>query len=251
MSHLLSSLRSCSVYVAGFTWLMTLWLLTAPLVGAVGAEQTSVSNRPCADWDARFQQRLTESTAPDTLVRILAAHKGLGFAAHFAEEKQIGVLRRPLISSGQLIFISERGLYRHLQQPFSQELLMTSKAIQQRNARGQTETINLEALPVAQAFVNAFLSLFSGSWATLHSHFHVYFSQPDQHKQHWQLGLKPTNQAMTRLISCLIVAGQDTRFNDLWVQEANGDITYNHFLDVQLLAQPEWTDYYSQFDWAK
>ena len=227
---------------------MTLWLLPP---SRVGAEQTSVSNRPCADWETRFQQRLTESTVPEALVRILAAHKGLGFSARFAEEKRIGVLRRPLISSGQLIFIPERGLYRHLQQPFSQELLMTSKAIQQRNTRGQTETISLKALPVAQAFVNAFLSLFSGSWTTLHSHFHVYFSQPEQPGQHWQLGLKPTNPALTRLISCLIVGGQHTRLSDVWVQEASGDITYDHFLDAQLLAPPQWTDYYSQFDWAK
>lgn len=248
MSHRLSSLRSCSVYMASFVWLVAVWLLTTSLAGA---EQTSLSHRPCADWDSRFQQRLTESTAPDTLVRLLAAHTGLGFTARFAEEKQISLLRRPLTSSGQLIFIPERGLYRHLQQPFSQELLMTSTAIQQRNADGQTETISLEALPVAQAFVNALLSLFSGSWLTLQRHFHVYFSQPEQHKQDWQLGLKPSNAAMAGLVSCLIVAGHHTRLSDLWVQEANGDITYDHFLDAQLLAQPQWADYDSQFDWAE
>ena len=203
---------------------------------------------PCADWDQRFHQRLTQATAPDALVRILAAHKGLGFSTTFTEEKHMTVLRKPLTSSGQLLFIPTHGLYRHLQQPFVQEMLITPEAIHQRQASARTTALALETLPGAKAFVGAFLALFSGSWDALLTHFEVYFAQGTAQ---WQLGLKPTNAAMAKMIACLVLEGKQTHLNALWMQESNGDVTYDHFLDARMVPETHWAEYQSQFDWAR
>ena len=157
-------------------------------------------------------------------------------------------LRHPLQSSGQLIFLPTRGLYRQLQKPFMQELLITHDAIHQRNADDGTTALALDKLPAAQVFVGAFLALFAGSWDALHTHFEVYFTQ-DQ--QQWQLGLKPINEAMARLISCLVLEGEQERLVALWVQETNGDVTYDRFLDPRLVPETQWADYQAQFDWAR
>lgn len=203
---------------------------------------------PCADWDQRFPQRLTQATAPDALVQILAAHKGLGFSTAFTEEKRMTVLRKPLTSSGQMLFIPTRGLYRNLQQPFVQEMLITPEAIHQRQASHRTTTLALETLPGAKAFVGAFLALFSGSWDALLTHFKVYFAQDTAR---WQLGLKPTNAAMATMISCLVLEGTQIHLGALWMQESNGDVTYDRFLDARMVPEPQWTEYQSQFDWAR
>ena len=203
---------------------------------------------PCADWDQRFHQRLTQATAPSALVRILAAHKGLGFATTFTEEKRMTVLRKPLTSFGHLLFIPTHGLYRHLQKPFVQELLITPEAIHQRQANDRTTALALETLPGAKAFVGAFLALFSGSWDALLTHFEVYFAQDSAQ---WQLGLKPTNAAMAKMIACLVLEGKQTHLDALWMQESNGDVTYDRFLDAQMVPETQWAEYQSQFDWAR
>jgi Outer membrane lipoprotein carrier protein LolA-like len=203
---------------------------------------------PCADWDQRFHQRLTQATAPDALVRILAAHKGNGFSTTFTEEKRMTVLRKPLTSSGQLLFIPTHGLYRHLQQPFVQEMLITPEAIHQRQASDRTTALALDTLPGAKAFVGAFLALFSGSWDALLTHFEVYFSQD---KSQWHLGLKPTNEAMAKMMTCLVLEGTQTHLGALWMQESNGDVTYDRFLDAQMVPETQWAAYQSQFDWAR
>jgi hypothetical protein len=233
------------IFSQGASSLILLGLLTTAVVAA---EQPIGATLPCADWDQQFQQRLTPDTAPEALVRILAAHKGLGFSTAFTEEKRMTVLRKPLTSSGHLLFIPTRGLYRHLQQPFVQEMLITPEAIHQRQASNRITTLPLDTLPGAKAFVGAFLALFSGSWDALLTHFEVYFAQDTSQ---WHLGLKPTNEATAKMIACLVLEGKETQLDALWMQERNGDVTYDRFLDAQLVPETQWAEYQSQFDWAR
>ncbi|NOT58507.1 MAG: outer membrane lipoprotein carrier protein LolA [Deltaproteobacteria bacterium] len=234
-----------SIFSQACWWLMLIGVLTASVVFA---EQPSETPVPCAQWDQRFPQRLTQATAPDALARILAAHTNLGFSTAFTEEKRMTVLRKPLTSSGRMLFIPTRGLYRQVQHPFAQEMLITPRTIQQRQASGQISTLALDLLPGAQAFVGAFLALFSGSWDALLTHFDVYFAQdPTQ----WHVGLKPNNATMAKMITCLVLDGTETQLGALWMQESNGDVTYDRFLDARLVPEPQWAESQSQFDWAQ
>jgi hypothetical protein len=224
-------------------WLVMLGLL---LISAMGAESAPVPPAPCADWENRFQEPLTQTSVPEALNRILAVHRGRGFTSRFEETKYMKLLRRPLRATGQLIFIPGRGLYRQLQSPFEQELLITDRTIYQRQASGATETLSLATLPAAKAFVEAFLAVFSGSWDTLHQHFHVYFARREAG---WQLGLQPLHNTMAKLISCLVLDGEQERLAALHVQETNGDVTSDQFLEAQILPESQWAAYRDRFDW--
>ena len=224
-------------------WLVMLGLL---LTSAMAAESAPAPPAPCADWENRFQQPLTRTTVPEALSRILAVHQGQGFTSRFTEAKHIGLLRRPLHSAGQLVFIPRQGLSRQLNSPFQQEILITDSAIYQRHASGATETLALAKLPAAKAFVEAFLAVFSGSWDTLHTHFHVYFAA---HGSGWQLGLKPAHTLMAKLIACVVLDGEQERLVALHVQETNGDITSDRFLDARILPEAQWAAYRDRFDW--
>ncbi len=164
------------------------------------------------------------------------------------KKKRIAVLRQPLSSSGHLVFIPSQGLYRQLQTPFAQELLITPDAIHQRDSQGRTEVFPLAQIPVAKAFAEAFLAVFSGSWTTLHTHFNVYFSSDGVQ---WQLGLKPSHKVMASVIACLVLEGVDERLSQLWVQESNGDVTYDQFLKPNLLSPEQWVAYRPQFEWVQ
>lgn len=224
-------------------WLVMLGLM---LTSAMAAESAEAPPTPCADWDHRFQQPLTHTMVPEALRRILAVHQGQGFTSRFAETKHIGLLRRPLRSTGQLVFIPRQGLYRQLNSPFQQEMVITDSAIYQRYASGATETMALAKLPAAKAFVEAFLAVFSGSWDTLHTHFHVYFAARGSG---WQLGLKPTHPMMAKLISCLVLEGEQERLLALHVQESNGDVTSDRFSDARILPESQWAAYRDRFHW--
>jgi hypothetical protein len=224
-------------------WLVMLGLL---LLSAMRAESAPAPPAPCADWETRFQAPLTHTTVPEALHRILAVHQGRGFTSGFTETKHMRLLRRPLRATGQLIFLPRQGLYRQLHSPFEQELFITDRAIYQRQASGAAEILSLAKLPAAKAFVEAFLAVFSGSWEMLHTHFQVYFATRGAE---WQLGLKPVHAVMAKLISCLVLDGEQERLAALHVQETNGDITSDRFLDGRILPESEWAAYRHRFDW--
>ncbi len=201
----------------------------------------------CTHWGLLFQQRLSPTQMPPALQRLLAYHQDRGFVTTFDEEKTVTLLKRPLRSSGELVFLPNQGLYRKLKTPFQQELLLTPAAMHQRDQRGNVETLSLDTLPVAKAFVDAFLSLFSGSWQTLQHHFQVYFRSENQR---WQLGLKPKHRAMHSLIACIVLEGKDEHLATLRVQETNGDFTADRFSASRILTSAQWADYQPYFDWA-
>lgn len=203
---------------------------------------------PCANWAERFPTSLTDDSIPPGLYRLLRAHQKQGFTAAFVEEKRVTLLKRPLRSAGQLIFIPPYGLSRQLKTPFKQELIVTPTALHLRSEAGGHQILVLDQLPVAKAFVDAFLATFSGSWVTLKTHFEVFFMS---NLEHWELGLKPIQPLMAKQIACLVLEGQNEQLMQLAIQETNGDSTVDRFYHSQLLPESTWLAYQPQFEWSQ
>ena len=174
-------------------------------------------------------------------------HRGNGLFAKFEEEKKVLILQRPLQSTGQLIFLPQKGLYRQLVTPFQQELLITTTAVQQRDYHGRVEIMALDKLPFVKALVEGLLTVFSGSWESIHSHFQVYFYSANPQ---WKLGLKPKHTMMSQIISCIILEGEKHQVQSLWVHETNGDVTHDRFTDSQILTPEQWGEYQLHFEWG-
>jgi hypothetical protein len=209
---------------------------------ALGAGELS-----CPPWENFAQEAIRPTEIPAKLTQILMYHKDYGLFAKFAEEKKVLILQRPLRSTGQVIFLPQKGLYRQLVTPFQQELLITTTAVHQRDDHGRVETMALDKLPFARALVAGLLTVFSGSWESIHSHFQVYFFSADPQ---WKLGLLPKQPMMSQIISCIILEGENHQVLSLWVHEANGDITHDRFTDAQTLTPEQWGDYQLHFDWG-
>ncbi|MGE3538575.1 MAG: outer membrane lipoprotein carrier protein LolA [Candidatus Tectimicrobiota bacterium] len=222
-----------------------LWLCVCFALAVV---PLATAETPCPPWEAGSQTPLTPTTLPQALDKILAHHRGQGWLAQFVEEKHVRALQRPLRSSGTFIFLPPHGLYRHLKTPFEQELLVTITALYQRDHRNSVETTVLEKSPVAQALVEGFLALFSGSWASLQSHFRGSFTTDNAR---WTLGLTPVHAVMAQLISCLLLEGEQEQVSRLLVRETNGDVTRTQFVHAQLLPAAQWGDYQHYFTWGR
>jgi hypothetical protein len=209
---------------------------------ALGAGELS-----CPPWENFAQEAIRPTEIPAQLTQILPYHRGNGFSAKFQEEKKVRILQRPLRSTGQLIFLPQKGLYRQLVTPFQQELLITTTAVHQRDYQGRVETMALDKLPFAKALVEGFLTVFSGSWESIYSHFQVYFFSADPQ---WKLGLIPKHTMMSQIISCIILEGETHQVLSLWVHESNGDITHDRFTDSRILPPEQWGDYQGHFEWG-
>jgi Outer membrane lipoprotein carrier protein LolA-like len=225
-------------------WRFALWLLL-PYTFAPG--HLSASEISCLPWESWSQDQITPTRMPAELERILRHHKGNGLFAKFAEEKKVSILQQPLRSSGELIFLPHKGLYRKLITPFQQEWLMTMTAVQQRDRQGRIETMALVHLPLAKALVEGFLTVFSGSWEAIHAQFHVYFASDTQQ---WRLGLTPKHTMLSKIISCMILEGQQEQVQSLTVRETDGDITRDQFIESQILPPEQWGDYQWHFEWG-
>lgn len=217
------------------------------MLSGFSSAHLGASEVPCPPWDSFSQGQITPTEIPAQLTQILLYHRGNGFSAKFQEEKKVRILQRPLRSTGQLIFLPQKGLYRQLVTPFQQELLITTAAVQQRHDDGRVETMTLDKLPFAKALVEGLLTVFSGSWESIHRHFQVYFSAADQQ---WKLGLMPKHTMLSQVISCIILEGEKHQVLSLWVHETNGDVTHDRFTNSQILPPEQWGDYQLHFEWG-
>ncbi len=149
--------------------------------------------------------------------------------ADFAEEKKIKVLKRPLRSSGQIVFSGKLGLYRALKDPFVQELLVTPQGIAQRDDAGKIDKVDVEKQPLAKGFIDAFLLVFSGDDKALGADFELYF---DGDESAWTMGFVPKKKPLSTFIASMVVTGKRGVFDTLLVNEVNGDKTSTKFTNV-------------------
>jgi hypothetical protein len=149
--------------------------------------------------------------------------------ADFAEEKKIKVLKRPLQSSGSLVFCGKMGLYRSLKAPFVQELLVRPEGIAQRDAAGKLEKVEVDKQPLAKGFIDAFLLVFSGDDKALGAQFEICF---DGSEEAWSMGFVPKKKPLSKFIASMVVTGRKNVLATLEVIEVNGDRTSTRFENV-------------------
>lgn len=187
-------------------------LLIAALLLSLSAMADSVFDHPLPEQPADGQ---AFAEALDQLqdVEVLRAD--------FRQRKQIEALSRPLISSGTILFASERGVYWQTQTPFPAVSLILPGEIRQRNDDGTWRVTTAGDQPMIRTFTDLFLATFSGDASQLRDHFELFFSGD---KRAWQLGLKPRDSQLQKAIRHIIVSGGEN-LDSVTIVETNGDST--------------------------
>lgn len=148
---------------------------------------------------------------------------------NFYQQKQLKVLRKPLIATGTFTYHQSKGVIWKTLTPVVSLLLVSESKL----VTGQGE----QAVPAA--FGKVFKAMLGGDLAALAEGFTITASEQ---KTAWQLVLTPKDEMLQKIISTLQLSG-DTELRQLEIRETGGNITSIRFANIghpqQLSAEQE------------
>lgn len=161
------------------------------------------------------------------------------FENRFKQEKHIKVLKRPLVSSGTIVFSAKHGLCWETKTPFTSTLSITVNGIYQRMAGESFRPVAADKHGVASDITSVFLAVFSGDRKILEQNFDMYLLGT---ASKWTIGLRPKQRILKMILKAIVLKGSTTiTAIELW--EDNGDRAliefYDQETDVETLAKRE------------
>lgn len=173
---------------------------------------------------------LRAQDAPVDLPALLARFRTVrGLAARFREEKRIALLEEPLVSEGMLYFAPPARIARVVERPTASSMVLDGDELRMSDARG-TQRIDLQRVPIARAFVDAFRAVLAGDGPALDRSFRTRLRRESDGS--WTLGLSPRVRAVAHAIRWIELSGRDVRIAHLRVIEVSGDESRTAFSDV-------------------
>lgn len=163
------------------------------------------------------------------LMQGLAAHQPR--QANYVEEKYLGVLDTPLISSGSLIYRAPDYLEKRTRAPRPAVMTLSGETLT-LTEDSQTQTLDLTAHPDAAEYVNSIRGLLSGNLALLRKTFSL---QLTGDRNHWTLLLRPAGGRIGGMIDSISVTGSGDIIRRLEYDESDGD---RSIMTIQPKARP-------------
>ena len=183
--------------------ILIVWTLLAPGLGLAGAPS----------------QGLAE------LMRGMANSRGV--AANFHELKRIAVLREPIETQGRLYFVPPGRMRREIHVPVQSRLIIDGSRVRMEQDGGVRD---LSASPIARAFVENFVVLWSGDLEALEERYQVSFEATDSD---WEMTLIPRDPNMRRAIDSIVLRGSSGSLREIETREVDGDQTLTTLQDVE------------------
>jgi len=166
-----------------------------------------------------FLLPLNYSYADDALAEITARLVKTPITqGNFQQEKRLKILRKPLLSTGSFTYHQSNGVIWKTLTPIPSLLLVNDT----RLLTGQGE----QAVPAA--FGKVFKAMLGGDLKVLSEGFDI--SGTNQ-KATWQLQLKPKDELLKKIISSLLLSG-DNELRHLELQETGGNLTHITFVNI-------------------
>lgn len=143
--------------------------------------------------------------------------------ASFHEEKRIGALTTPLLSSGTLMYRRPGHLEKLTEAPERESLVIDGDRIVLTIGNDAPRVVPLNVDAGLQASIDAFRAPLAGDLAALSRSFAV---QGSGTMAAWRLDLVPTGPAVARLLRAVTVAGAGAMVREVVVTQANGDVQH-------------------------
>jgi outer membrane lipoprotein-sorting protein len=170
------------------------------------------------------------ATSTLTLEKLLAQFRSMkGLEAKFREEKRIAMLDAPLVSEGTLHFSVPDRLLRTTAKPTKTRMLIDGAKLTFNDGH-TTESMSLDANPVAKLFVDSFLKILVGDTAALSRLYEMTF-KPGAGEL-WELSLKPKVDPMNKVISVIELSGSGRIITKMRIAEIGGDETLTTYTGV-------------------
>ena len=196
--------------------------LTLPLACTLLNVVTSASASAAATQPAA-------SSSDTQLVQQIAAKlaQASGIRAQFTQTQTLSAMNRPLVSTGSLVFLRERGVIWQIDTPYKATWVITDAGVNQVDANGQrvkTTQPQQGARGVAQVS-KMMRAMLGGDLSALYSQFDV---KAEGTPAQWRMQLAPNQPQLAQAIKGLQMEGGDY-LKTLRITLANGDVTQIEF----------------------
>lgn len=195
--------------------------------------------RGCAMLGLVMLSSATALAAPspgsvEALMAQLASTRRL--QASYEETKTLAVLKRPLRSSGQLIYRrAPVALARVVESPKPARVVITPVELATYRPKLPPERLSLRERPEVQALVGSLLALLQGDLARLREAYGVSFAVSETG---WSLVLTPKGKRLSALVRKLSFEGVGRELRVLSIEEASGDRTVTQVSSIRFDPRP-------------
>jgi outer membrane lipoprotein-sorting protein len=183
-------------------------LLFAALLMAVAGAQAADTARSEQDW------KLPQLMA--SLQQVQAAK------ASFVERKFMRILREPLQSSGQLVYVRPDKLQKDTILPKPERLTVEGGQLTIEQQGDKTRQLALQDFPQIWAFVESIRATLAGDLPTLTRFYDVSLQG---RRENWTLQLVPKDSKTRALVSIIRISGDNETIRNVKTEEADGDFT--------------------------
>lgn len=151
--------------------------------------------------------------------------------AEFTQTKTLQALKRPLRTSGQLVFARGQGVLWRIEKPYQASYALSAERVTEVGPDGSRRVRAAREVPALAQVGRVFQAIFQGDIKGLEEHFEVTVSGD---AERWRVDLAP-KPALARFLKGISARGG--RFLDLIeVEETQGDRTRIEFRDSRLDA---------------
>lgn len=151
------------------------------------------------------------------LMQDLAKQKG--GRARFSEKKYIAMLDKPVVSSGELLYVAPDRLEKRTLQPKPELVLLDHDTLTVERGK-QKMTLRLSDYPEAIAFVDSIRGTLSGNRAVLERNYGLHLAG---NQESWKLTLLPSDQRIATLVTRITVTGNRNQVRSIEYLQADGD----------------------------
>lgn len=172
----------------------------------------------------------TSSNSSALVSQITAAlARPKGIRTRFTQTQTRAALKQPLVSSGSLVFVRERGAVWQIEKPYQATWVIDDRGVTELDAQGHRVAGASAQGARGAAQISAMMrSMLSGDLSALYSQFDV---RADGTLQHWQIELTPNQPQIAQAIQSLTMTGADS-LHSLRVTTARGETVQFDFADT-------------------
>ncbi len=186
------------------------WLVAWLMLPAYGAPPPDPFAHPVTD-EAQLRAALSRPAAKLLNAQVLRGQ--------FTHSRYLREIPRPLIATGEFIFVRDLGVYWHTLAPFDSVVVLTREGLVQSDEGGPPQRIAAGEQPAVRLLANIFMALFTLDVAGLRRDFDLYGGE---YEHRWMLGLKPRSKAIAGVFREATVAGAED-VGQVVLTDAKGD----------------------------
>ena len=151
-------------------------------------------------------------------------------SADFTQIRRLERLGIELESSGRVIISENVGMAWLTETPYESVMIVTDSAVKQKLANGTVSEMDVSGNIIYTAIADAIQNVFSGDFRSASEEFSVFFTGSDNS---WEIGLIPSDQAVSAFISYITIKGEGTVFNEVAMVQSDGNSVIYEFRNME------------------